>query len=270
MPKKTPVIVSYHKIGFTISQDCWDGNIHLSKDQPPSAYVFDLSEFAVAGKLANNKITTLSIEERKNVIERGWIYKYTPRPIIYWPKDQVKIDDLKEKSMKELVLMAKSLSPQLIRDYMLKKKKNAEDEEKQNFLTKDDYITLLMKKNSDLKFYPLCNENRLTASNFDEWVYYLDYTCWIDKMADKCSCMECHPIPYRTVNSFEGDKIDLSKNDDYSLSQLQNRHCFMCLCEKCNCRNNSKFGKFETKPFMAGKDSPCLGTCYICRNAVSI
>lgn len=261
--KRAPVIVFYHKLGFLISQDCWEGNIHLHKDQNPSAYIFDISEMSVAGKISGNKLTTLSMEERKNVIERGWLYKYNPRPIIYWLEEK-KDKDLYEKSLKELVQLAKQLSSQKVLNFIKNEITEERGEERGEEKNKDFYIRLLKSEQHKEIFYPICNENRSVASNFTEWVYYMNHNCWIDKMADRCSCMECYAPPFRTVNS---SSTDFLKTDDYSVNQLKNRHCYLCLYEKCNCHNNSKFGKFKIKPFEAGKDAPCLGLCYICRNS---
>jgi hypothetical protein len=224
MSRKFPLIVNYHRLGYLLTEECWAGNNKLI-DTHPSKYLIHGIEWYFVGKLVlrdngAENIVPLSSDEFEKVNSKGWRYQYNSRPNTHWDSSQIgskavmSNGNFEFMSLKDLINEVRKRDPNLIKKYLSSKPPGTS-------LTKPDCLNILNTTLTYSSFYPLCNTERLLAFDFLNWIYYVDYQCWIDKMGDRCHCIKCYP---------------LRNPEDFSLANFKNRHCVNCSCEDCICQ----------------------------------
>lgn len=234
MSRRYPLIVSYHEFGYLLTNECWEGN-NTTINTTPSNYLIHSIEWYFVGKIVNNKIERLSDQEYDKITSKGWKYQYNSKPLTHW-KDIIYTNthvNVDESNIKELVNEVRKRDPLILKKYISKsilsgKYGNIKNVNRKNIiLTRDDYINIIKNNPIHTSFYPLCNDQKYSSNNFLNWIYYIDYQCWIDKMGDRCCCSTCYPI---------------REDDTYSMLNLNNNHCVYCRCEDCICVNSKELG----------------------------
>ncbi len=246
MSRRYPLIVSYHELGYLLTNECWDGN-NTTTNTTPSNYLIHCIEWYFVGKIINNSIVRLSDQEYEKITSKGWKYQYNSKPLTHWTNTTQTINstNIDEMNIKELVNEVRKRDPLILKKYINKaivsgKYGNVKDVNRKNIiLTKDDYLYIIKHNPIHTSFYPLCNDQKYVSTNFLNWIYYTDYQCWIDKMGDRCCCYNCYP---------------LREDDTYSILNLNLSHCVYCKCEDCICVNAKEL---ETVEFESTKCNKC-------------
>jgi hypothetical protein len=227
MSRKNPLVVKFNKLGYILELD------------DNRKYVLHPIEFTICGKLIEinkiEKIMPLNEIENQNILMKGLRYQYNSKPANYW--DNIIYDKEKnpvEMSLKELINETKKRDPVIIRRYINKcivsgrfgdAKSILVNKAKIN-LNRDDYMNILNSSERITSYYPLISDERYTANNFNHWIYYSDYQCWINKNGERCSCICCY---------------HLRDSDEYSILNFNNNHCVFCNCSDCVCENTKQY-----------------------------
>ena len=223
------MIVIYNDIALVLTNDSYYGKNNIYDVQDESIYVVDFLDFSISGKIENNSIIELDNNEINIINERGWVYKYNSRPIKYWDKhsykkyNNINIDNMSTSELINIIKKENSLSIKMYIGDLIKKGKIKKGDP---FILKhEDYIKIYKNnyENNNV-YYPLCNDQYASANNNKNWVYYMNYNCYIDNMGERCCCTECYSLPFREYT-------------DYSINQLKNSHCYLCKCNLCICDN---------------------------------
>ena len=261
MSRKNPVFVEYNKYGYIV-------NINEN-----IKYILHPLEWNICGKLINNKIIPLNENENMLVLKTGLRYQYNSNPSNYWDNVIVSNKNYNEMTIKEIINEVNQRDPSIIKNYINSQNdtdistnkdstgifKNSEAEltpsgvfknKKTLKLTKLDYLNILNSSQRNNCFYPLIGDDRLVANNLNNWIYYNNYQCWINKNGERCSCISCYRI---------------RDNDEYSILNFKNNHCVYCVCSDCIC-DNTKFYN-NTKEINDNLLPNKCDNCIICKNS---
>jgi hypothetical protein len=204
------------------------------------------------------KIIPLNENENMWILNNGLRYQYNTYPSNYWDAtmENTKSEssscslykNYNDMTIKELIIEVNQRDPNIIKKYINDLKNQLADCKTNIKLTKIDYLNILNSSVKNNCFYPLISDDRLTANNINNWIYYNNYQCWINKNGERCSCISCYRI---------------RDNDEYSILNFKNNHCVYCLCSDCIC-DNTKF--YNIKEVNDNINPSKCDSCIICKN----